>query len=66
MVKANEVINNYQQALGKGDFTAALYRSQPNPQPSGSFVSWLRQVVDENQIHLECRFYILCNFFASS
>ena len=33
---------------------AALYRSQPNPQPSGSFVSWLRQVVDEKpDMHLE-------------
>lgn len=26
---------------------AALYRSHPNPEPSESFVSWLRKVVDE-------------------
>lgn len=27
---------------------AALYRSHPEPQPSGAFVSWLRGMLDEN------------------
>jgi len=27
---------------------AALYRSQPDPKPSGAFVAWLRKVVREN------------------